>query len=204
MTSITIIGAGNIGSAVATIAIKSGASVQVIDRDATKAQSIEGATATVFAEPITGDIVVLALPYGAYDDVLSTYADQLADKTVVDPSNPDDFSTFLVSLPEGVESAASDLAAKLPNSKIVKAFNTTFAATLATGVNDGEPTTVLVSSDDADAKKAVSDFITKGGLRAADAGTLAHAPQMEALGALQMFLAANGQTQWTTGFKVLK
>lgn len=178
--------------------------MQVIDRDATKAQSIEGATATVFAEPITGDIVVLALPYGAYDDVLSTYADQLADKTVVDPSNPDDFSTFLVSLPEGVESAASDLAAKLPNSKIVKAFNTTFAATLATGVNDGEPTTVLVSSDDADAKKAVSDFITKGGLRAADAGTLAHAPQMEALGALQMFLAANGQTQWTTGFKVLK
>lgn len=204
MTTITVIGAGNIGSSVAGIAVKGGADVQVIDRDAAKAGAIQGATAASYGDAITGDIVVLALPYGAYSEVLSTYASQLAGKIVVDPSNPIDFATFGIALPEGVKSAAEDLQAKLPQSTVVKAFNTTFAATLATGVNDGEPTTVLVASDDADAKKAVTDFIVAGGLRVLDAGPLAQASSLEGMGALQIGFAATNQTQWTTGFKILK
>lgn len=204
MTTITVIGAGNIGAAVAGIAVNAGADVQVIDRDATKAGAVQGVTAATYGDAITGDIVVLALPYGAYESVLTTYASQLAGKTVVDPSNPIDFGTFTIALPEGVKSAAQELAAKLPQSTIVKAFNTTFAATLATGVNDGEPTTVLVASDDEDAKKSVSGFIVAGGLRALDAGPLEHAANLEGMGALQINLAATNQTQWTTGFKILK
>lgn len=204
MSNITVIGAGNIGSAVASIAVKGGASVQLIDRDATKAGAVQGATAAPYGDAVTGDIVVLALPYGAYDSVLSTYASQLAGKIVVDPSNPIDFGTFNIALPQGARSAAEDLAGKLPQSRIVKAFNTAFASTLATGVNDGAPTTVLVASDDDAAKKAVSDFIVAGGLRALDAGPLAHAANLEGFGALQINLAATNQTQWTSGFKVLK
>ena len=204
MSNITVIGAGNIGSAVAAIAVKSGSSVQVIDRDEQKASAVSGATATTYGDTITGDIVVLALHYPAYPDVLSTYSAQLAGKTVVDVSNPIDFSTFDLALPAGVSSAAEELAAKLPDSNVVKAFNTTFAATLASGVNDGAPTTVLVAGDDDAAKKAVSSFIQGGGLRALDAGPLKRAAYLEGIGALQIFLGVSEQTPWTGGFKIVK
>ena len=66
MTSISIIGIGNMGSAITGIAAKSGAQVQVVARDLAKAQELAGGTgasAATFGEPLTGDIVVLALPF---------------------------------------------------------------------------------------------------------------------------------------------
>lgn len=204
MSSITVIGAGNIGSAVAGIAVRSGASVQVIDRDAAKASAVEGATATTYGDAVTGDIVVLALPYPAFDDVLATYASQLTGKIVVDVSNPLDFGTFDLALPVGAHSAAEELASRLPKSTVVKAFNTTFAATLASGVNDGAPTTVLLASDDEDAKRSVSAFIAAGGLRTLDAGPLKRASYLEGIGALQIILGVTNQTPWTGGFKVVR
>ncbi|WP_335341355.1 NADPH-dependent F420 reductase [Bifidobacterium olomucense] len=206
MSNITIFGAGNIGSAVAGIAVKSGASVQVIDRNPDKAAAAaDGVTGAKFGEAtVSGDIVVLALPFPAYDEVLATYADQLAGKTVVDVANPIDFTTFDLALPEGAKSAAEYVAAKLPNSKVVKGFNTTFAATLATGENDGAPTVVQLAADDEDAKKSVAAFIEAGGLKTVDAGPLKRAQYLEGYGALQIILGVTEQTPWTGGFKVVK
>ncbi|MBT1173900.1 NADPH-dependent F420 reductase [Bifidobacterium sp. MA2] len=206
MSSITIFGAGNIGSAVAGIAVKSGAYVQVIDRNADKAAAAaDGATGAKFGEAsVSGDIVVLALPFSAYEEVLVSYADQIAGKTVVDVSNPIDFTTFDLALPEGARSAAEYLAGKLPQSKVVKAFNTTFASTLATGVNDGAPTVVQLASDDEDAKNDVKAFIEAAGLRTVDAGALKRARYLEGYGALQIILGVTEQTPWTGGFKVVR
>ncbi|KAB5606389.1 diguanylate cyclase [Bifidobacterium jacchi] len=205
MSNITIFGAGNIGSAVAGLAVKAGANVQVIDRNPDKAAAAaEGVTAAKFGEPITGDIVVLALPFPAYADVLAAYADQLAGRTVVDPSNPIDFTTFDLALPEGAKSAAEYLAAELPNSAVVKAFNTTFAATLASGVNDGAPTVVQLAADSEDAKNAVKAFVEAAGLKTVDAGALKRAQYLEGYGALQIILGVTEQTPWTAGFKVVK
>ena len=205
MGNITILGAGNIGSAVAGIAVKAGADVQVIDRNPDKAAAAaEGVTGAKFGEPITGDIVVLALPFPAYDEVIAAYAGQLAGKTVVDPSNPIDFTTFDLALPEGFKSAAEYLAAKLPEAKVVKAFNTTFAATLATGANDGAPTVVQLASDSEDAKNAVKAFVEAAGLKTVDAGALKRAQYLEGYGALQIILGVTEQTPWTAGFKVVK
>ena len=206
MSNITIFGAGNIGSAVAGIAVKSGAAVQVIDRNPDKAAAAaDGVTAGKFGDAvIAGDVVVLALPFPAYDEVVSVYADQLAGKTVVDVSNPIDFTTFDLALPEGAASAAEYLAGKLPQSKIVKAFNTTFAATLATGVNDGAPTVVQLAGDDEDAKNAVKAFVEAAGLKTVDAGALKRAQYLEGYGALQIILGVTEQTPWTGGFKVVK
>jgi 8-hydroxy-5-deazaflavin:NADPH oxidoreductase len=97
-------------------------------------------------------------------------------------------------------SAAAELAAALPDSKVVKAFNTNFAATLAAGTVGDQPTTVVLAGDDADAKRVVSDLVTGAGLRALDAGTLRRARELEALGFLQITLAAGGQLPWTGGF----
>ena len=203
MTAVTILGAGNIGSAVAAIAADAGAQVQVLARDAAKAAVHPAVTAGAFGDTITGEIVVLALPYPALSDVVTTYADQLVGKTVVDATNPLDFSTFDSLVVPVASSAAAELAAQLPGAHVVKAFNTNFAATLASKTVGELPTTVLVAGDDADAKNGLIALVEAGGLRAVDAGSLKRAHELEALGFLQLTLAAGEKTSWTTGFALL-
>ncbi|WEV63657.1 NAD(P)-binding domain-containing protein [Bifidobacterium sp. ESL0732] len=204
MATVTVFGAGNIGSGVAGLAVKAGADVQVINRDKAKAEAIGGVKAAAWGEPITGDIVVLALPQAAEASVVADYGEQLAGKTVVDPSNPVDFNTMDLALPNGADSAAEDLAAKLPDSNVVKAFNTTFAATLASGTIDGKPVTVMAASDSSEAKTALKSLVEAAGLRFVDVGALKRASYMEAFGALQMVVAMGGGTPWTGGFKVVE
>ena len=107
--SISIIGAGNIGSAVAGLAVKAGASTQVLVRDASKASNLSGVDVAQIGSPLTGDIVVLALPYAAIDEVIATYGAQaFAGKIVVDPTNPLDFTTLDSLVPAGSSAAAAE------------------------------------------------------------------------------------------------
>jgi NADPH-dependent F420 reductase len=153
-------------------------------------------------KPITGDVVVLAVPYGAVADIVAARGDQLAGKVVVDITNPVNFETFDSLVVPADGSAAAELAEALPQSRVVKAFNTTFAATLASGRVGDEVTTVLIAGDDADAKSLLVGIVTAGGLRAIDAGSLRRAREMEALGFLQISLAAGEKIAWTGGFAV--
>ena len=210
MTSVSIIGAGNMGTAIAAIAAKSGASVQLLAQEADKtaaAAATAGASVVsgVSGDALTGDIVVLALPYPAVAGVLAQYADQLDGKIVVDITNPLDFATFDSLVVPADGSAAQVIAQTVPGARVLKAFNTTFAATLATGaVNAVAPTTVLVAGDDASAKEALIAVITAGGVAAVDAGALKRARELEALGFLQLTLAAGGAIGWTGGFALVK
>ena len=189
---ITVIGAGNIGAAVAALAVKAGADTQVLVRDTTKV-SVEGATVAPLGEAITGEVVVLALPYPALSGVISAYgADAFVGRVVVDPTNPIDFSTF-DSAVAPYSSAATELAESLPGADVVKAFNTSFAATLASGEADGRPTTVLAASDSAAGKAALRTIVEGAGLSLVDAGPLKRAERLEAVGALQIELAMSGQ-----------
>lgn len=99
-------------------------------------------------------------------------------------------------------SATAEIASRLPDSRVLKAFNTNFAATLASGLVGDQPTTVLIAGEDDDAKAALTEIITAGGLHAIDAGPLARARDLEALGFLQFTLAAAGKIPWTGGFTV--
>ncbi len=204
MATISILGTGNMGSAIAGLALAGGNDVQVVARDVAKAAAVDAAvTATAFGEPLTGDIVVLALPYPALDDVVATYGDQLAGRTVVDLTNPLDFATFDALVVPADSSAAAELAAKLPGAAVLKAFNTNFAATLVSGTVGDVPTTVLVAGDDADAKAAFVAAFDGSAVRVVDAGSLKRARELESLGFLQLTLAAGEKTQWTTGFALL-
>jgi predicted dinucleotide-binding enzyme len=190
MTTVTIFGDGNMGQAIAGVLARGGADIQHISKDTTAG--------------IEGDIVILAVPHAALTQIAADYADQLAGRTVVDITNPLDFETFdRLVVPVG-SSAAAELAAALPGAKVLKAFNTTFAATLAPGkVGGQETTTVLIAGDDADAKTQLSALITAAGLGAVDAGTLARAHELEALGFLQLTLAVSEKVAWTGGFAVV-
>jgi predicted dinucleotide-binding enzyme len=199
MSAITIIGAGNMGGAIAAIATSGGTDLQIIVRDVAKVDA-GAATVDSFGAAITGDIVVLALPHPALADVVDTYAAQLAGKVVVDITNPLDFSTFDSLVVPAGSSQAQELATALPGSIVLKAFNTNFAATLATGAVGGEKTAVLIAGDDAEAKAALAAVIEAGGIKAVDAGSLKRAHELEALGFLQLTLAAGEKTSWTGGF----
>src|SRR3954447_16000966 len=120
MSQLSIIGTGNMGQAIAAVAGRGGHTVQLLDKND-------------LDTPVNGDIVVLAVPYPAVSTVLEQRGDQLAGKVVVDITNPLNFETYdsLTVAPDA--SAAAEIAAALPGCRVLKAFNTNFAATLASG-----------------------------------------------------------------------
>ena len=191
MTRITIIGKGSMGNAIGGVFAAGGSDVAYVTHGQTEAT-------------IAGDIVVLAVPHPEVDGILTAFGAQLAGKTIVDITNPLDFSTYDSLVVPADASAASHIQARLPESHVLKAFNTTFAATLANRQLGGVPTTVLVAGDDADAKTALIDAITAGGVSALDAGALSRARELEAIGFLQLTLAVSEKIGWNGGFAVIR
>ncbi|MFC8801011.1 NADPH-dependent F420 reductase [Promicromonospora sp. NPDC057138] len=206
MTTVTVIGAGNLGSAVAGIAAKGGTGIQVLARDTEKAQAVAGplgGAAGTVGDAITGEIVVLAVPYPAVADVLSAYPGAFDGKVLVDVSNPVDFSTFDDLAVPADSSAAKEIQDAVPGAKVVKAFNANFGATLGTGAAGPVQTAVLAAGDDAEAKQSLIDLVTAAGLRAVDAGSLKRARELEAIGFLQITLAGAEKISWAGGFALV-
>jgi predicted dinucleotide-binding enzyme len=80
-------------------------------------------------------------------------------------------------------SAAEEIAKLVPQgTKVVKAFNTTFAPTLVAGEAGGQTLDVLIAGDDEGAKETVAELVEAGGLRPLDVGPLSKARQLEQLG----------------------
>lgn len=175
MTKVTVFGAGKMGSAIGAVLEAGGAEVDHLTSSSTDAV-------------VAGDLVVLAVPYGALGDIVARYADQFAGKVVVDVTNPINWQDFSFAVPAD-SSAAAELAAAIPKARVVKAFNTTFVQTLA---EDGGGV-VLVAGDDDGARSAVIDLVEAGGLRAVDAGALSAARELEAFAHLQIRLAMSGR-----------
>ena len=190
MARISIIGTGNMGQAIAGVFARGGHTVQLLG---------QGDAATA----IDGDIVVLAVPYSAVTSIVQERGESLAGKIVVDITNPVNFETFDSLVVPADGSATAEIAKALPQSRLVKAFNTTFAGTLAAGTVGPNTTTVLLAADDADAKSELAGAIASGGLKTIDAGSLARARELEALGFLQITLAAGEKISWTGGFGVV-
>jgi hypothetical protein len=99
-------------------------------------------------------------------------------------------------------SAAAEIAAALPHSAVLKAFNTNFAATLAAGTTGEASATVLIAGDNTQAKALLADVVTAAGLRTIDVAALRRARELEALGFLQITLATQQKMPWTGGFAV--
>ena len=161
MTSITIIGTGNMGQAIAGLASAGGHKAELIGHSDT------GKTAA-------GDIVVLAVPYPAVPDVIARHGYRAPARS--SSTSPTRWTPRPSIRRRGRQLGHREIAAALPQSRVVKAFNTNFAHTLA-GTNGPVPTTVLIAGDDADAKAALSEVVTSAGLRAVDAGLPAPGPR---------------------------
>jgi 8-hydroxy-5-deazaflavin:NADPH oxidoreductase len=205
---ITIIGTGNMARGIGTRAVAGGHDVTLLGTEQEHAEKLAGelgdsVKAGTVGDPIAGDVVVLAVWYPVSREVVERYGDQLDGKVVVDITNPLDVDAFEPIVPEA-GSAAQEVADAAPNAKVVKAFNTTFAGTLAGGGKvAGQPLDVFVASDDEDAKRTVAQLVEDAGLRAVDAGPLRRARELEALGYLHMGVQESLGTGFSSAVKVV-
>ena len=203
---IAIIGAGKVGRALATSALKAGNSVTVSsangDTSAALARDLGATAAESNRAAVNGaDLVVLAVPYTAIVDVLDDIGPALAGKIVVDATNPlkPDYSGLAT---EGT-SGAEEIQARIPTARVVKAFNTAFAARQADPQIAGVHVDGFVASDDEEAKAIVLELVKGMGFHPIDAGQLTMARALEALAWLNISLQMRHGWSWQAGWKLV-
>jgi predicted dinucleotide-binding enzyme len=192
-SSISIIGSGNMASAIGALALQGGNTVEVVGRDAAKAAGLaqtlgDGATAGTWGAAPAGDIVILAVLFESAVPIVREYGEALADKIVVDITNPFNAGLTGLAVPDGTSVAQLVAEVAPASAHVVKAFNTLFRAVLAAG----GPLDVFMAGDDAQAKARVSAFITSLGLRPWDTGDLMMAHWLEGAGLLSVGLGRFG------------
>jgi predicted dinucleotide-binding enzyme len=193
MTTISIIGSGNMATAIGARAVKHGHTIEIMSRNTTKAQAAadqigHGATVGTYGSAPAGDIVFVAVLYQSAVDVIAHYGDALAGKTLIDITNPFNADASGLVTTEG-NSVSQQIAAAAPEgTHVVKAFNTIFRHIIA----EDKPLDVFFAGDDADAKARFAAFLASLDLRPLDAGGLEMSYVLEWAGILIMGLARNG------------
>ena len=193
MSTISIIGTGNMARTIATLAIAGGNTVEVIGRDQSKAAELaktlgDSTTTGEFGTVPAGGVVILAVLFDSAVSIVSEYGDALAGKIIVDITNPFNATADGLAIPADTSIAQMVAEAAPASTHVVKAFNTLFRDVLAVG----GPLDVFIAGDDAKAKASVSAFIASLGLRPLEVGDLNMAHFLEGAGLLSVGLANNG------------
>ena len=191
--TVTVIGAGNMGSAFVKQLVRAGHQVGVTARDSTKAAQVAAANPGARAVTTSGaaadaDAVVLATGYADAVNALRSVGD-LQGKVVIDITNPLTADYMGLTLGHSI-SAAEEIAKAVPGAEIVKGFNTVFAQVLAEGaeLGKGQKVTVFVASDSARAKQTATALAESMGFVVVDAGGLKNARYLEPLAGLNIYL----------------
>ncbi len=180
MATIGLIGAGNIGSQLARLAVKNGYDVVLSNSRGpetlaalVKELGPKARAATPLEAARAGDIVVVTVPLKSYRTVP---AEPLAGKVVIDTDNYYPARDgHIKELDEETTTTSELLQAHLPKSKVVKAFNHIQAADLT---KDGQPAgtknrrAIVIAGDHPEAKKVVAHLIDQFGFDTVDAGPL--------------------------------
>lgn len=178
MTTIGLIGAGHIGSAIARAAVAQGYTVVISNSRGpeTLASLVEelgphARAATAAEAGAAGDIVVVTIPLGRYREVP---VEPLAGKIVIDTNNYyPQRDGHIVELDEKTHTSSGLLQKHLPTSHVVKAFNHIRAVEITT---DGTPAgtanrrALVVAGDNADAVATVTRLYDEFGFDAVAIG----------------------------------
>jgi predicted dinucleotide-binding enzyme len=191
MMTTAIIGAGSIGSVLAANLVRGGEDVVLASRSPGHAEAVAGQAgaraATVGDAIAAADVVVLAVWFDVARELLARYGGALGGKVIVDPSNPvvpDGDGGFTRILPEG-ESAGQILAALAPpGARLVKAFGTQSADTLAASSRRQPPSAQFYAADDQAAGAAVAALIRGAGYAPVLVGGIDQSIRIEAFGDL--------------------
>jgi len=188
---VAIIGDGNVGSAIQKGLQRAGYELRVTGKDPAKVKD-----AGAWAE-----VIILAVPFSAIDDTVKELGEGVAGKTLVDATNALGANYQLAV--GFTTSGAEELAKKAPRAKVVKAFNTVFAANMSTGKVKGEALSLLAAGDDAKSKELVLTLGRDIGFDAVDAGPLVNARWLETLGFLNIQLGFSLKMGTDIGFRLV-
>ncbi|HUI71852.1 MAG TPA: NAD(P)-binding domain-containing protein [Spirochaetia bacterium] len=172
---IAIIGKGHVGSALSDGLKRAGYETRVT-----------GKGSGVRETAVWGDILILAVPFSALDAVIAELGGALDGKTVVDVTNA--LGPKMELALGFTTSGAEQLQKKAPSAKVVKAFNTVFAHVMSTGKVKGKAIACFAAGNDQAAKDQVLSLSREIGFDAIDAGPLANARWLEAMGYMQIQL----------------
>ena len=193
MTTISIIGSGNMARAIGARAANHGHTIEFMSRNTAKAQALadqigNGATVGTFGARPAGDIVIVAVLFARAVDVVARYGDALTGKILVYITNPFNADASGLVTTEG-NSVSQQIAAAAPvGVHVVKAFNTILHDVLA----QEKPVDVFFAGDSAEARAHVAAFLASLDMRPLDAGGLEMAYVLEWAGVLLVGLARNG------------
>jgi predicted dinucleotide-binding enzyme len=148
------------------------------------------------------DVIIPAVPHAVQGDVAAKIKDVVTGKIVVSITNPLN-ATYDGLVTDPMTSGAEELAALLPHSKVVKAFNTVFAADFAAPVLGGKTVDCFVAGDDAQAVATVSQLVMDAGFNPLVAGNLSVSRTLENMMVLLVSLTTRNNYQWVAGWKVL-
>jgi NADPH-dependent F420 reductase len=148
------------------------------------------------------DVIILAVPFQAEKEIAEKIREVANQKIVISIANPlNETYNGLVTAPD--TSAAEELQKLLPNSKVIKAFNTTFAADFATPVIDGKQVDAFVAGNDEEAVNTVSELVKTAGFNPIVAGDLAVSRTLENMQLLLIRLGMKYNYNWLAGWKIL-
>ena len=181
MTTVGIIGSGQIGTTVARLAIEAGHRVVLSNSRGpdTLADTIAGlgplaSAAASSAAAAAGDLVVVTVPVSAFPNLPAA---ELAGKTVIDTCNYGPERDGHIPELEGASLTSSELLQRyLPDAVVVKAFNNIFfkhLLSLARPAGAAHRSSLPIAGDSAPAKAAVTEFLGSLGYEVVDAGRLA-------------------------------
>jgi len=166
---IGIIGSGKVGSALGGVWVKAGHEVMFSSRHIADDRSLAadlggGASAGTPRDAAAfGDVLLVAVPYGALPDVGKDLADVIEGKVIIDACNPfpnRDGEIANWAREKGAGLASAEL---LPGARIVRAFNAVGAARMAAVHEEPGKVGMPIAGDDADAIAVASDLIREIG-----------------------------------------
>jgi NADPH-dependent F420 reductase len=204
---IAIIGAGNVGGALARAFVRSGHAVTITARSSDRASQVAKATGAKLAATNSeaagsADVIVLATPFSSAAEVTAEIKDAAKGRVIVDATNRMSFGPAGPDM-DTTTSNAEELAALLPDSHVVKAFNTLFASNQAAPVLEDVQLDGYVAGDDEPSKARVLALVASIGLEPVDVGPLARARQLESLAFLNISLNATRNGDWRSGWKLV-
>lgn len=181
---IGVIGSGGIGGTVGTLWAKAGHDVLFSSRNPEKLSSLVAAAGntakagTIADAASFADVIFLAVYYWTTDDALAA-AGSLDGKIVIDATNPYNRTDAgqIQRIPN--VSSALELAQKVPQAKVIKAYNTLPTATLANDHHRADSYVLFYCGDDADAKAIAAQLITDSGFAGIDIGELSQVIHQE-------------------------
>ena len=201
---IAIIGAGNVGRALADAFVRAGHSVAITRRQDAQDVAKETGARAVDSNQEAADaapVVVLAVPFDGVETILAELRGHLDDKVLVDVTNRVDFENPASTM-DGTSNAEL-IQLRAPDAHVVKAFNTVFAARQVEPVVDGTQLDGFVAGDHQESKDRILGLVGDVGFRPIDAGELAMARALESMAVLHMVLQVRHGWTWQTGWKLV-